>query len=91
MPTTSGEVAVTGLSVGQHYFVCSVSGHCQSGMRFTVTVIPGNVEEEEEEEELPMIHTIPWRIQRYETLYITRGETVRFVWAGFHSIHPVKN
>ena len=90
IPTFSGEVAVTGLSVGQHHFVCSVAGHCQSGMRFSVTVIRGNVEEAEEEEVLPMVHTVPWRIQRYETLSITRGDTVRFAWAGFHSLHQVK-
>ena len=61
-------------------------------MRFTVTVIPGRVEEEEEEEEvLPMVHTIPWRIQHYETLSVTRGETIQFVWDEFHSLHQVKN
>ena len=87
-PTTTGEVAVTGLSVGQHYFVCSVPGHCQYGMRFTVTVTRDTVTEEEEDLS-PVVHTIPWRIQRYEPLTITRGETVRFVWEGFHSLHQV--
>ena len=37
---TSGEASVTGLSLGKHYFVCSVGTHCQSGMRFMVTVEP---------------------------------------------------
>lgn len=37
-PSTDGEVAVTGLSVGEHYFACSVGDHCQRGMRFTITV-----------------------------------------------------
>jgi len=59
-------------------------------MRFTVTVLPGRVEEEEEEEVLPMVHTIPWHIQHYETLSVTRGETIRFVWDEFHSLHQVK-
>ena len=34
----SGEVAVSGLSPGNHYFVCSVGNHCQRGMRVNVTV-----------------------------------------------------
>ena len=41
-PTTTGNVVVSGLSVGEHYFVCSVGTHCQHGMRFTVTVQPNN-------------------------------------------------
>ena len=36
--TASGQVAVSGLSPGNHYFVCSVSNHCQRGMRVNVTV-----------------------------------------------------
>lgn len=36
--TTSGEVAVSGLSPGNHYFVCSIGNHCQRGMRVNVTV-----------------------------------------------------
>ena len=43
-PTTSGEMSISGLSVGEHHFVCAVGGHCQAGMRFTVTVIPGTEE-----------------------------------------------
>ena len=38
MPIARGDVAVTGLSVGKHYFVCTVDSHCDAGMRFTVTV-----------------------------------------------------
>ena len=37
-PTTSGEVSVTGLSPGTHYFVCSLGNHCRRGMRVNVTV-----------------------------------------------------
>ena len=43
-PTTSGEMSISGLSVGQHHFVCAVHGHCQAGMRFTVTVTPDSEE-----------------------------------------------
>ena len=31
---------MNGLSVGEHYIVCSVDSHCKLGMRFTVTVVP---------------------------------------------------
>ena len=41
-PTTHGEMSISGLSVGEHHFVCAVNGHCQAGMRLTVTVTPGN-------------------------------------------------
>ena len=55
-PSPSGEVAITGLSPGTHYFVCSVGNHCSSGMRVNVTVVEGEEEEggggEEEEEEV---------------------------------------
>ena len=40
-PATSGEVVVNGLSVGNHYFACSVGDHCVRGMRLTVTVESG--------------------------------------------------
>lgn len=43
-PTTKGEISISGLSVGEHHFVCAVNGHCQAGMRFTVTVTPSDVE-----------------------------------------------
>ena len=35
--TTSGQ-----LDVGTHYFYCSISGHCSSGMYVTVNVTKGN-------------------------------------------------
>ena len=35
---------MSGLSIGEHHFVCVVRGHCQAGMRLTVTVTP-NYEE----------------------------------------------
>ena len=37
-PESNGEVAVSGLSVGEHYFACSVGDHCSRGMRMRVTV-----------------------------------------------------
>ena len=40
-PATSGEVVVNGLSVGNHYFACSVDDHCVKGMRLTVAVESG--------------------------------------------------
>ena len=49
-PTTSGEVSISGLSVGEHHFVCAVYGHCQAGMRFTVTVTPNNEEHMDSEQ-----------------------------------------
>lgn len=38
----SGNIAVIGLTPGDHHIVCSVPGHCTHGMKFTVTVLPGN-------------------------------------------------
>ena len=43
-PITTGEISISGLSIGEHHFVCAVRGHCQAGMRFTVTVTPNNEE-----------------------------------------------
>ena len=33
-----GNVEVTGLSIGWHYFTCTVSGHCAAGMQLAVQV-----------------------------------------------------
>lgn len=49
-PITSGEISISGLSVGEHHFVCAVRGHCQAGMRFTVTVTPNNEEHMDSEQ-----------------------------------------
>lgn len=40
-PAASGEVLVNGLSVGEHYFACSVGDHCLRGMRLAVRVESG--------------------------------------------------
>jgi hypothetical protein len=40
-PETSGDVLVNGLSLGEHYFACSVGDHCLRGMRLTVRVESG--------------------------------------------------
>ena len=37
----------------------------------------------------PTEHTVLWRIQDYDTLTISEGETVKFSWEGFHSLHQV--
>ena len=44
--STSGEIVVSGLSPGNHYFVCSVSNHCQRGMRINVTVTTEDQQEQ---------------------------------------------
>lgn len=42
-PITAGEVSISGLSEGEYHFVCAVNGHCEAGMRFSVTVTPSEV------------------------------------------------
>ena len=37
-PESIGEVAVRGLSAGEHHFACSVGDHCLRGMRMRVNV-----------------------------------------------------
>lgn len=37
-PGISGEILVNELSVGEHYFACSVGDHCLRGMRLTVII-----------------------------------------------------
>ena len=37
-PTSAGNLYVTGLSEGEHIFVCTVSGHCNAGMHIKVVV-----------------------------------------------------
>lgn len=36
--TLAGDVYVTGLSEGEHIFVCTVQGHCSEGMHIKVVV-----------------------------------------------------
>lgn len=50
--TTSGEVVVSGLSPGNHYFVCSIGNHCQRGMRVNVTVTTNDQQEGNNEVEV---------------------------------------
>ena len=45
-PSTSGEVAISDLSLGLHHFMCSVGRHCALGMRFTVNVVPEEVHDD---------------------------------------------
>jgi uncharacterized cupredoxin-like copper-binding protein len=87
---TSAEVSVTGLSPGNHYFVCSVSNHCQRGMRVNVTVTTGDQPgDEESSTEAPVSHIVLWKIQDYSPLTILAGESLSFSWDGFHSLHQV--
>ena len=58
--STSGEVVVSGLSPGNHYFVCSVGNHCQQGMRVNVTVTTDDQQEDSDEFEVEVtnyVHT----------------------------------
>lgn len=44
----SGEVAVSGLSLGSHYFVCSIPNHCEQGnMRIKVNVLKHRGQDQE--------------------------------------------
>ena len=38
-----------------------------------------------------MVHTIPWRIQDYDDFTMVEGETLKFAWEGFHSLHQVRD
>ena len=49
----SGEVAVSGLSLGSHYFVCSVPNHCERGnMRIKVNVLMDGVQNQDFESDI---------------------------------------
>ena len=49
--TKSGEIAVSGLSLGTHYFVCSLPSHCPRGyMRIEVDVVKDGEQNEDETE-----------------------------------------
>ncbi len=51
-PSTSGEVAISDLPLGPHYFICSVGRHCALGMRLTVHVVPEQGEEEDNNDQV---------------------------------------
>ena len=92
-PIHSGEVYVSQLTTGDHYFVCSVAGHCAAGMRVTVHVIGGVVASGNGSGDAdgPITYTIPWRIQYYQPLTITNRDILNFTWNGYHSLHQVSS
>ena len=86
----NGEVYITELSPGDHYFVCSVSGHCNAGMRITVHVEGGVTSTVSGFATSPITHAIPWRIQDYPPLTISNDDSLHFAWNGYHSLHQVR-
>ena len=68
-PTTSGEVAVTGLSPGTHYFVCSLGNHCQRGMKVNVTVTTGD-QYDDSSITTGTVCTIPFLVNEVTTVFI---------------------
>ena len=42
-PSVDNSVALTDLTPGTYYFMCTVSGHCDAGMKLQVTVSPRGV------------------------------------------------
>ena len=89
-PAYSGEVYITKLTPGDHYFVCSVGGHCNAGMRITVHVEEGGANGGSGMDPGPITHAIPWRIQDYESLTISELDSLHFAWNGYHSLHQVR-
>ncbi len=51
-PESNGEVAVSGVSVGEHYFACSVGDHCLRGMRMRVNVQPRTGQEHSQDNDV---------------------------------------
>lgn len=50
---TSGEVSISGLSLGSHYFVCSIPNHCEQGnMRIKVNVLKDGGQDQEFESDV---------------------------------------
>jgi len=92
-PVHTGEVHISQLSPGDHYFVCSVGGHCSAGMRVTVHVVggvtTGGSGSSDAAADRPITYIIPWRIQYYQPLTITDRDILNFTWNGFHSLHQV--
>jgi len=88
-PTHSAEVYITELTPGDHYFVCSVSGHCNAGMRITVHVEEGVTRSGNGYTTSAVTHTIPWRIQDYQPLTISEVDSLYFTWNGYHSLYQV--
>ena len=57
-PASNGEITVSGLSIGDHNFACSVGDHCLRGMRMRVTVESRTREELAQDSEVSCISYI---------------------------------
>ena len=95
-PTRKGDVAITDLKPGIHYFACTVGSgrHCERGMKITVKVEEqGSIHSGGREASVRLTDQnqwlIDWRIQQYEDLTIVEGDSVIFIWDAFHSLHQV--
>ncbi len=40
VPSVDSNATIPYLSAGNYYFICTVSGHCDAGMKLEVTVLP---------------------------------------------------
>ena len=89
---TTGNVVLSSLSVGTHYFACAVSGHCGAGMHVAVTVTgDGEIPEDDSGTSIYQTVHIHWRIQAYADIVVTVGDSVVFEWDEFHSLSQVCN
>ena len=39
-PSVDNSATLSDLAPGEYYFICTVSGHCDAGMKISVTVLP---------------------------------------------------
>lgn len=91
-PTTIGDVVLSSLSVGTHYFACAVSGHCSAGMHITVTVTgEGEIPDDNSGTSVYQTAHVHWRLQNYADITVTVGDSVVFEWDEFHSLSQVCN
>jgi plastocyanin len=89
-PATTGNVVLSSLSVGMHYFACAVSGHCDAGMHIIVAVTgDGEIPEDDFGTTIHQTVNIYWRIQHYSDIVVTVGDSVVFDWDAFHSLSQV--
>lgn len=62
-PATNGEVVISELSVGEHYFSCSVGDHCLKGMRLRVIVEEsGQRQDSPQDSEVSLMHNALKRV-----------------------------
>eukprot|EP00117_Sycon_ciliatum_P037364 scpid335/ scgid27970/ Fibrocystin-L; Polycystic kidney and hepatic disease 1-like protein 1 len=90
--STRGQVEVTGLMPGWHYFVCSVPGHCNAGMKIAVNVLPEATGQQTGPGAVTLTSAgiqLPWRIQQYSIVRVDENQPITFSWDGFHSLHEV--